>query len=102
MCVCARLCAHTRACVCTCLRVFLCVCMCVCVCVCVCVCARVCAHACVCALLPHRNCSGENGAVLEQALLKQAGAGCAAAAAAVHCLLKGQGRCGQRSRAGQM
>ena len=53
---------------------------------------------CVCALLPHRGCSSVHGAVEEQALLKQARG--YAAAAAVPCLLKGQGRFEQCARAG--
>ena len=62
-----------------------------------CVCVRV--HACVYALLPQRRRSGVHAAVLEPALLKQA-RGCAAAAAAVPSLLRGQGRCEHRARAG--
>jgi len=42
------------------------------VCMCACVCAFVCASLYVCALLPHRCCSGVHDTVLGQPLLKQA------------------------------
>ena len=44
----------------------------VCMCMCACVRAYVCASPYVCALLPHRRCSGARDAVPEYPLLKQA------------------------------
>jgi len=101
VCVCVCMCVYVCSYVCMCVHECVCVWMFVYVCLCMCVCARacVCVHACVCACMPscHTNththtythCSGVHGAVLEQALLNQA-RGCAAAAAAVPCMVRGR------------